>query len=156
MKITVIALGNKMPLWVEMAAQDYLKRFPRSYPVDLKEIKAVKRSTASNIKALLKEEEQKIKAVLPKNNLLISLDEKGQKVSSMEIAHYLATWDKEQKSPSFVIGSSDGLSADLKQSSALILKLSDLTLPHALARILLLEQLYRAISIIHHHPYHRE
>lgn len=145
-----------MPTWVEMAVQNYLKRFPRNYPIDLKEIKAAKRGAFSHKDVLLKEEEQKIKAVLPKNSLLISLDEQGKPVNSMEFAHYLSTWDKEQQSPSFLIGSSDGLSMDLKQSSDLILKLSDLTLPHALARVLLLEQLYRAISIIHHHPYHRE
>jgi 23S rRNA (pseudouridine1915-N3)-methyltransferase len=154
MALLIVAVGQRMPAWVEAGFAEYAKRMPPELRIELKEIKAQARSQAAT-KTLLLAEAERIRAVLPRKATLVALDEKGLDVTSVELAQHLVRWQAQGEPVAFVIGSADGLDASLKSDAALLLKLSSMTLPHGLARVLLAEQLYRAASIIAKHPYHR-
>ncbi len=147
MRIWIIAVGHKMPDWVSKACQEYLKRLPADCAIELKEIKP-------DINPA--KEASKISAVIPKNTLLIALDERGKDVRTNDVAEHLQQWRANGKDIVFLIGGADGLDPSLKTSQSSVWKLSSLTLPHAFARLLLIEQLYRAWTILQGHPYHRE
>jgi 23S rRNA (pseudouridine1915-N3)-methyltransferase len=136
-----------MPDWVSSACNDYLKRMPADCSIELKEIKP----DLSPAK-----EAVKIVAAIPKGVRLIALDERGKDLSTQGIAEQLAQWRQDGGDVTFVIGGADGLDASIKQKANTIWRLSSLTLPHAMARVLLTEQLYRAWTILQGHPYHRE
>ncbi|MFH4354069.1 MAG: 23S rRNA (pseudouridine(1915)-N(3))-methyltransferase RlmH [Neisseriaceae bacterium] len=155
MKLQILAVSNKMPTWVSAACEEYLKRFKREYTVKLKEIKPEKRKASYTTEQILAREEESIRQSIEPGSYLVVLDEKGVGLNTLGWVDLLRRWQAQSESPCFVIGSSDGVSPLLKKESALTLQLSQLTLPHGLARIILLEQLYRAISIIQNHPYHR-
>lgn len=154
MNITVLAVGNKMPAWVNQAVEEYSKRFGRDIHFSLKEIKPQKRGSLTAIQSMTQEEER-IRAALPEKALKIILDEKGKNITSVGLSDYLQSWLQEGVHPCFVIGGADGISSTLKADADIAFRLSDLTLPHGMVRVLLIEQLYRAYSILHHHPYHR-
>ena len=136
-----------MPDWVSSACNDYLKRMPSDCSIELKEIKP----DLSPAKEAIK-----IAAAIPKGIRLIALDERGKDLSTQGIAEQLAQWRQDGGDVAFLIGGADGLDASLKQKADVIWRLSSLTLPHAMARVLLTEQLYRAWTILQGHPYHRE
>lgn len=155
MKLQIIAVGDRMPAWVEAACADYLKRMPREARVELIELRPEKRSAlpAERIKAL---EAARILEKLPKGARLVALDEHGVELDSKGLAAKLQGWLGEGRDVALVIGGADGLAPELLARAEMRLALSRLTLPHGLARVLLAEQLYRAISLIQGHPYHRE
>ena len=153
MKLRVVAVGNKMPAWVNAACNEYLKRIADS--VEFVEIKPEKRQAGKSVAQILRAEEARIIATLPRNAVRIALDERGEAWPTRTLASNLAQWMREGKSVVFIIGGADGLSEELKRDAKL-LSLSALTLPHALARVVLIEQLYRAFSILDQHPYHRD
>lgn len=155
MNITVLAVGNKMPNWVETAVNDYAKRFHRDIKLILKEIKPEKRNN-TNAEQCMQEEEKRIRLALPEKPYIVILDERGKTVTSVQLSQYIDFWKQNNIHPCFIIGGADGISGSLKKDANLTLRLSDLTLPHGLARVLLIEQLYRAVSILENHPYHRE
>ncbi|MDO5686638.1 MAG: 23S rRNA (pseudouridine(1915)-N(3))-methyltransferase RlmH [Neisseria sp.] len=155
MNITVLAVGSKMPAWVDTAVGEYAKRFGRDIKFTLKEIKPEKRGGISAEQGIAAEE-ARIRAAVPAGASLIVLDERGRNVTSHDLAQHLKNWQQHGTHPCLVIGGADGTSDALKQDAALLLRLSDLTLPHGMVRVLLTEQLYRAVSILNHHPYHRE
>ena len=156
MNITVLAVGNKMPRWVDEAVQEYAKRFGRDVQYMLKEIKPEKRGAGVNAAQGMAAEEKRILEALPDNAFLVVLDERGKAPTSVELAQYMQRWQQDGEHVCFVIGGADGMTDALKQKARLMLRLSSLTLPHGMVRVLLTEQLYRAVSILQNHPYHRE
>ncbi|WP_455019643.1 23S rRNA (pseudouridine(1915)-N(3))-methyltransferase RlmH [Kingella denitrificans] len=156
MNITVLAVGNKMPRWVDEAVQEYAKRFGRDVQYTLKEIKPEKRGAGVNAAQGMAAEEKRIVEALPDNAFLVVLDERGKAPTSVELAQYMQRWQQDGEHVCFVIGGADGMTDALKQKARLMLRLSSLTLPHGMVRVLLTEQLYRAVSILQNHPYHRE
>ena len=156
MNITVLAVGNKMPHWVDEAVQEYAKRFGRDVQYTLKEIKPEKRGAGVNAAQGMAAEEKRIVEILPDNAFLVVLDERGKAPTSVELAQYMQRWQQDGEHVCFVIGGADGMTDALKQKARLMLRLSSLTLPHGMVRVLLTEQLYRAVSILQNHPYHRE
>ena len=155
MKFWILAAGNKMPDWIKVGYEEYIKRMPREISVNLIEVKPEKRVNGKTVEQLLLSEGRKIRSVLPVNCLCVVLDERGSQWSTNEFAERIAEWFKVGDDVVFVIGSADGLHEEIKRMANETFALSKLTLPHGLARILLAEQLYRAISIIKNHPYHR-
>ena len=156
MNITVLAVGNKMPRWVDEAVQEYAKRFGRDVQYTLKELKPEKRGAGVNAAQGMAAEEKRILEALPDNAFLVVLDERGKAPTSVELAQYMQRWQQDGEHVCFVIGGADGMTDALKQKARLMLRLSSLTLPHGMVRVLLTEQLYRAVSILQNHPYHRE
>ena len=160
MKFIVCAIGHRMPAWVDAAFGDYVRRLPREIPVDLIEVRPpprpLKTASAAQIARSMAAEAGRIRAALPAGCTVVALDEKGQSFTSVEFAQRLERWRREARDVAFVIGGADGLDPELKRRASLLLSLSSLTLPHRLVRVLLAEQLYRGVSLLHNHPYHRE
>jgi 23S rRNA (pseudouridine1915-N3)-methyltransferase len=156
MKLVVVAVGTRMPSWVSEGFREYAKRMPPKTALELIEIKPEARSSGKTAVQMLAAEAVRIRAALPKGARLIALDEHGRESTTCGLAVQLEAWMAEKGTLVFLIGGADGLDAALKKSATTQLRLSSLTLPHGLARVLLAEQLYRAFSIIGGHPYHRE
>lgn len=154
MKISVIAVGLKMPNWAAEASVDYLHRFPADWKVELKTVKAEDRNTKA-IPKIMEAEAQRIRAALPKDAIMVIMDERGKDLTSTKLAEQLNRWGEQGKPIAFIIGGADGIDPSLKAQAHFMLRLSSLTLPHAMARVLLLEQIYRSWSLLHNHPYHR-
>lgn len=155
MKIAIVAVGQRQPAWAAQAVADYLGRFPSDFSVTLKEVKPEPRSGAP-VERLLAAEAERLRAAIPAGGVLVALDERGKDWTTVQLAEAIGRWRDAAEPVSFVIGGPDGLAPEFKRSARLLLRLSSLTLPHALARVLLAEQLYRAWSINAGHPYHRE
>ncbi|MBN8455662.1 23S rRNA (pseudouridine(1915)-N(3))-methyltransferase RlmH [Accumulibacter sp.] len=155
MRLAILAVGHKPPAWVAAGCAEYLKRMPRELPLSVIEVKAEVRGAKSR-EQLLAAERTRLLAVLQGFRRLVVLDERGADLSTLDLAQRLAGWMQSGGDTAFVIGSADGVDAALKQQADEVIRLSRLTLPHALARLLLCEQLYRACSVVRNHPYHRE
>ncbi|WP_274585080.1 23S rRNA (pseudouridine(1915)-N(3))-methyltransferase RlmH [Neisseria leonii] len=156
MNITVLAVGTKMPAWVDDAVAEYAKRFGRDIQYTLKEIKPEKRGAGVNAAQGMAAEEKRIMEAVPQGAFLVVLDERGQAPTSLALAAHLKQWQLDGEHVCFVIGGADGMTDAVKQKARLTMRLSSLTLPHGMVRVLLTEQLYRAASILNNHPYHRE
>lgn len=156
MKIRILAVGHKMPGWIEAGYQEYARRMPADAALELVEIKPEKRAAGASTARIQKLEGERMLAALPAQATLIALDERGKQFTTAEFSEALARWMQEGRQPCFVIGGADGLDASIKDRSDLLLGISRLTLPHGLVRVLLAEQLYRAVSLLKGHPYHRE
>jgi len=144
-----------MPAWVADGYADYAKRIPRDYALDLVELKPEPRDRGKPVAQILASEAMRIRAAC-EGFRVIALDERGKSWSTRDLAGRLARWRDDAQDAAFVIGSADGLDAALKSEARDVVALSSLTLPHALVRVLLAEQLYRAVSLLAGHPYHRE
>jgi 23S rRNA (pseudouridine1915-N3)-methyltransferase len=155
MKLRVVALGHKLPAWVAAAYDDYARRLPREFALELIELKPEARDRGKSVAQVLAAEGARIAAATGGFHV-VALDERGEPWTTAQLARTLRRWRDEGRSISFVIGSADGLSATVKRNAGAVVALSALTLPHGLARVLLAEQLYRAISILAGHPYHRQ
>ncbi|MDP3170675.1 MAG: 23S rRNA (pseudouridine(1915)-N(3))-methyltransferase RlmH [Polaromonas sp.] len=155
MRLTIVAVGQKVPDWAQTAYDDYAKRFPPELKVELKAVKTEPRASKT-LETLLAAERQRIEAVIPKGTRIVALDERGTAVSTVALSARLTGWQLGGDDVAIVIGGPDGLDPGFKQAAHERLRLSDLTLPHAMVRVLLIEQLYRAWSITVNHPYHRE
>lgn len=156
MRITILAVGTKMPRWVDDAFGDYAKRFGRDISLVLKEIKPEKRGGGVTAEKGIAAEHARLMAVIPPRATLVVLDERGCHWTTIQLANQMQQWLQDGQDLCFVIGGADGLSAELKQKADTLLQLSALTMPHGMVRVLLVEQLYRAVSILNNHPYHRE
>jgi 23S rRNA (pseudouridine1915-N3)-methyltransferase len=154
MRIAIVAVGTRQPAWAEAAVEDYLARFPSDFSVELKAVKAETRAGQAAGK-LAAAEAQRLRAAVPAGHLVVALDERGQDWSTAQFAAALGRWRDAGEHLAFLIGGADGLDAGLKREARSLLRLSSMTLPHALARVLLAEQLYRAWSLLAGHPYHR-
>jgi 23S rRNA (pseudouridine1915-N3)-methyltransferase len=155
MQLIVAAVGHKMPGWIEAGFQEYAKRMPPECRLVLKEIKPIERSSGKNAETVMAQERTRIEAALPKGGRVIALDEHGVHMTTVQLSQQLSTWQQQGGDVSFVIGGADGLDAEFKKNADMLLRLSNMTLPHALVRVILAEQLYRAWSILRNHPYHR-
>jgi 23S rRNA (pseudouridine1915-N3)-methyltransferase len=154
MKLYIIAIGHKMPDWIERGFQEYSKRMPREAPVILIELKPENRSSRT-VEQTLALERNAIQAAIPAHSKVIALDEHGHAWRTIELAQQLMRWQQDGQDVTFIIGGADGLHPDIKRQAHHLIQLSALTLPHGIVRVLLAEQLYRGYTIIHHHPYHR-
>lgn len=155
MKLLVVAVGQRQPAWADQAWADFAKRFPPEMRLELKALKAEPRSGKS-AEQCMAAEARRIDAALPKGARRVLLDEHGSRLSSAQLAERLGFWRGDGRDVALLIGGPDGLAPELKAGADETLRLSDLTLPHALARVLLAEALYRAWSVTANHPYHRE
>lgn len=145
-----------MPGWVTEAFGDFAKRMPRDCPIELAEVKAEPRTSGKTPEQMMAAEAERLRAALPARARLVILDERGDDIDTRELARRLTRWQGEGDDVAFVIGGPDGLAPELKQAAHERLRLSSLTLPHAMVRVLLAEALYRAWSLTRNHPYHRE
>jgi 23S rRNA (pseudouridine1915-N3)-methyltransferase len=156
MKLIIVSVGHKMPDWITAGFNEYSKRMPREARIELLEIKPEPRTTGKTTAQIMEAEAQRILASLPQNCRRIVLDERGAQTTTRQLAARMQEWMRESRDVAFIIGGADGLHESVKQAAHQLLALSSFTLPHAVARVLLAEQLYRAYSLMHNHPYHRE
>jgi len=154
-KLLVVAVGQRVPAWAQAAWDDYAKRFPPELRVQLKAVRTEPRAGKA-LETLLAAERQRIEAAIPKDTHVVALDERGTALTTLALAGRLRTWQMQGGDVALVIGGPDGLDPAFKRGAHERIRLSDLTLPHAMVRVLLVEQLYRAWSINANHPYHRE
>jgi 23S rRNA (pseudouridine1915-N3)-methyltransferase len=156
MLLRVIAVGTRMPAWVDAAVEDFSRRMPPELRIDWLPVKAEPRTGGGNARQWKAREAQRIREALPDGARLVLLDERGADLDSARLAVRLAAWQRDAQPVALAIGGPDGLDESLRAQAAETLRLSSLTLPHALVRVVLAEQLYRAWSINSGHPYHRE
>lgn len=151
----MLAVGDRMPDWAETATREYLKRLPRELQAELSTVKAEKRAGQS-ADSIRQSEAKRLADRIPVSARLVALDEHGRQVSTRELAELIERWRNDGRDTVLVIGGADGLARSLLDRAEMTLALSRMTLPHALARVLLAEQVYRAVSLLANHPYHRE
>lgn len=156
MRLIIAAVGTRMPGWVEEGFREFAKRLPRDCPLELLEVKAEPRTTGKTPAAMMAAEAERLRSALPTRRRLVVLDEGGDDISTRQLSQRLTRWMTEGDDVAFVIGGPDGLDPDFKREAQETLRLSSLTLPHAMVRPLLAEALYRAWSLLNNHPYHRE
>lgn len=156
MKLLVIAVGQRVPDWAQTAWADYAKRFPPELRLEVKAIKTEPRSGGKTTEQIMAAERQRIEAAIPAGTHVVALDERGSALTTAALAAKLSQWQGQGGDLALLIGGPDGLHPALRQGAHERIRLSDLTLPHAMVRVLLVEQLYRAWSINAGHPYHRD
>lgn len=155
MKLLLVAVGQRQPGWADEAYAEFAKRFPPEMRLELKAVKAESRG-ARTAEQLMAAEAARIEAALPKGVRRVVLDERGERVTTLQLAARMRTWLHDGRDVALLIGGPDGLEASLKATADETLRLSELTLPHAFVRVLLAEALYRAWTVTVNHPYHRE
>jgi 23S rRNA (pseudouridine1915-N3)-methyltransferase len=151
----IVAVGQRVPDWAQTAWDDYAKRFPHELRVELKAVKTEPRGSKT-LETLYAAERGRIEAAIPRGTRIVALDERGSTLTTLALAAKLKDWQLSGDDVALVIGGPDGLDPAFRQAAHERIRLSDLTLPHAFARVLLIEQLYRAWSVNANHPYHRE
>lgn len=156
MRLLLVAVGTRMPAWVEAGFDEFARRMPRELPLQLVEVKAEPRTTGKTVEAMTAAEAARIEAALPPRCRRVILDERGADLTTLALARKLEAWQAEGGDVALIVGGPDGLSPEIKASAHERIRLSSLTLPHALVRPLLAEALYRAWSVLRNHPYHRE
>lgn len=156
MKLWLVAVGQRQPAWAEAAYQEFAKRFPPELRLELRAVKAEPRGSGRSAAQLMSAEAQRIEAAIPRGARRIVLDERGERTTTRRLAARLVAWQGEGRDAVLIAGGPDGLDAALKERADETMRLSDLTLPHALVRVLVAEALYRAWSVNAGHPYHRE
>lgn len=155
MNLRVIALGHRMPAWVTAGWNDYARRMPREFALQLVELKPEPRASGKSVPQILAAEGERI-AQAAKGAEVIALDERGKPWTTRLLADHLARWRDDAATAAFVIGSADGLADSVKRGASAVVSLSALTLPHGMVRVIVAEQLYRAVSLLAGHPYHRD
>ncbi|MFZ3124045.1 MAG: 23S rRNA (pseudouridine(1915)-N(3))-methyltransferase RlmH [Acidovorax sp.] len=159
MKLLIVAVGQRVPDWAQTAYDDYAKRFPPELKVELKAVKTEPRGSKT-LETLYAAERERIEAAISsgtaRGTRVVALDERGTSLTTKALAERLKGWQLGGKDVALVIGGPDGLDPAFRQAVHERIRLSDLTLPHAMVRVLLIEQLYRAWSVNAGHPYHRE
>ena len=155
MRLVIVAVGQRMPDWAQTAYDDYAKRFPHELKVELKAVKTEPRGSKT-LETLYAAERERIEAAIPKGARIVCLDERGTSLTTLALAARLTGWQLDGYDVTKIIGGQDGIEPAFRNAAHERIRLSDLTLPHAFARVLLIEQLYRAWSVNAGHPYHRE
>ncbi|MDP4299493.1 23S rRNA (pseudouridine(1915)-N(3))-methyltransferase RlmH [Leptothrix discophora] len=156
MKLLLVAVGQRLPGWADEAYADYAKRFPPELRLELKAVKTESRQSGKPVDALMAAEALRIEAAIPKGARRVVLDERGSRVTTVQLAERLKAWQLDGRDAALLVGGPDGLDPALRASADESLRLSDLTLPHAFVRVMLAEALYRAWTLSIGHPYHRE
>jgi 23S rRNA (pseudouridine1915-N3)-methyltransferase len=156
MKLLVVAVGHRMPAWVEAGFDEFARRMPRELPLQLVEVKAEPRTSGKTVETMMAGEAVRIEAALPPRCRRVILDERGADLGTMALTRRLEAWQCAGDDVALIVGGPDGLSPALKATAHEAVRLSSLTLPHALVRPLLAEALYRAWTVLKNHPYHRE
>ena len=156
MRVTILSVGHKMPAWIQEGFHEYVRRMPPEIRVELVELKPEERGAGKGSDKAKEAEGERLIAAVPAGATLLALDEKGKAVTTQGLSVLLSEWMRDAVHPVFAIGGADGLSPAVKERADKLVSLSALTLPHALVRVVLAEQLYRAWSILARHPYHRE
>ena len=156
MKLWLVAVGQRQPAWADEAFDEFAKRFPPECRLEAKPVKAEPRNIGKGVAAMKAAEAERIEAAIPKGCRRVVLDARGERRTTAQLAERLRFWLADGRDVALLIGGPDGLDDALKQGADETLRLSDLTLPHAFARVLLAEALYRAWSLHAGHPYHRE
>ena len=155
MHIYIVSVGTKMPAWVNDGYRAYAQRIPRVYALKLVEVDPVRRTKSVSRAKALEQEGKRVLAAIPPASHVVALVESGTSLSSTGFAHKLGEWQAGAGDIVFLIGGADGLSAECLQRADERWSLSDLTFPHALVRVILIEQIYRAWTLLSRHPYHR-
>ncbi|RJX32631.1 MAG: 23S rRNA (pseudouridine(1915)-N(3))-methyltransferase RlmH [Oxalobacter sp.] len=155
MQLVILAVGQKMPSWVENGFGEYAKRMPPECKITLKEIRATDRTGGKPAAIAMLLERERIEAAIPKGARIVVLDERGKDLTTLELSQKLTQWQQDGRDVAFVIGGADGLDTEFKAKADDLIRISSLTLPHGMVRVLLAEQLYRAWTITQNHPYHR-
>ncbi|BCX89045.1 23S rRNA (pseudouridine1915-N3)-methyltransferase [Methylomarinovum tepidoasis] len=155
MHVHLIAVGTRMPAWVEAGFDDYRKRLPREWRLQLHEIPLRRRGKAGETTRLIETEGAQMLSACPQGAHLVALDNRGQQWSTEALAQRLADWQQAGRDLAFLIGGPEGLAPACRQQAETCWSLSKLTFPHPLVRIIVVEQLYRAWSLLRGHPYHR-
>ncbi|HZP87885.1 MAG TPA: 23S rRNA (pseudouridine(1915)-N(3))-methyltransferase RlmH [Burkholderiales bacterium] len=159
MKFYVLAIGHRMPGWVAAGFEDYVRRMPPEMPIILREIRPEPRHAPSlslaALQRIVRAEAGRLAMAQPSGSVLVALDERGKPYRTAQFAEAIGSWRNEGHDVAFAIGGADGLDEAFKRSAQLMLSLSPMTLPHQLVRVMLAEQIYRAVSILNKHPYHR-
>lgn len=156
MQLTALAIGTRMPAWVEEGVATYTRRLPRHIALSFRELPSVQRSAGSDVEKQKAREGQSLLKALREPGLCIALDENGTSWTSVELAAQLENWLANHSQVNFMIGGADGLADSCIERADRVWSLSSLTLPHALVRVLLAEQIYRAWTVLQGHPYHRD
>jgi 23S rRNA (pseudouridine1915-N3)-methyltransferase len=156
LRLLVFAVGTRMPAWVDAAWSDFAKRMPREMPLVLVEVKVEPRNSGKTAEALLAAEANRLRLTMPIGCRRVILDEHGEDLNTRQLAQRLEKWLGEGSDVAIFIGGPDGLDSSFKAEARESLRLSSLTLPHAMVRVILAEALYRASSLLRGHPYHRE
>lgn len=155
MKVNLIAVGKKMPSWVGAGFREYAKRMPAELSLNLIEISAVKHTKNLSAQQILEREGKQILAAIPANNYVVALDVRGKNFSTEHLAEQLQMWRENARDVSLLVGGPEGLSDECLNRADFKWSLSKLIFPHPLVRVIIAEQLYRAFTILSHHPYHR-
>jgi 23S rRNA (pseudouridine1915-N3)-methyltransferase len=156
MRFVIIAVGSRMPAWVDSAFDEFAKRMPAHARIELVEVKPEPRNAGKTAAQMMAAEAKRISEALPKGATIVALDERGTEWTTVSLKDAMAQWQASGQDVAFLIGGPDGLDASLKSRAHAKARLSGLTLPHAMVRVLLAEALYRAHSLLVGHPYHRE
>ena len=156
MRLTIIAIGQRMPSWVDSAYAEYARRFPRSFTLNLKEIPALKRGRNADIESIKQREGEALLAATKQSGFQIALDERGKQWTTRELSEQMKGWMQNGRDIEFLVGGPDGLAMKCLKSVDRKWSLGRLTMPHPLVRVVLAEQLYRAWTMTQNHPYHRQ
>ena len=156
MRTYLVAIGKRMPAWVTAGFNEYNKRLPQELRLNLFEVAPMVRSKSTTIQKILTEEERHLRAAIPEDSCIVVLDEHGKQLDSPLLSKKLELWFQQGRDVTFVIGGADGLADEIKQSADMLWSFSSSTLPHTLVRVILVEQIYRAWTILKNHPYHRD
>jgi 23S rRNA (pseudouridine1915-N3)-methyltransferase len=154
-RLRIVALGHRMPAWVSEGVTDYARRLPRDVAFELVELKPAPRDRGRTVAQMLAEEARRIESACA-GARIVALDERGASWSTRKLADALAAWRNDAADVAFVVGSADGLDPSIRERASAVVSLSAMTLPHALVRVMLAEQIYRGFTLLAGHPYHRE
>lgn len=155
MQIQLIAVGNRMPGWVNEAYQDYAKRLPKECELVLREIAPGKRGKNADIPRILEDEGTRVLSSLSKDDHVVALEIEGKCWNTEQLADQLAQWMRNGKRVALLVGGPEGLATQCRSRANQLWSLSRLTLPHPIVRVIVAEQIYRAWSVLNRHPYHR-
>lgn len=155
MKVLLLTVSHKQPGWVQDGTADFERRLPREWAFRIVAVKPEARTGPTSAARAQSAEAQRLRAALPKGAIVVALDERGESWSSVELSRRLARWQQLGRDLAFVVGGADGLLPELAAAADVRLSLSAMTLPHGLVRVVLVEQLWRAASLLRGHPYHK-
>lgn len=155
MKAHIVAMGSKMPSWIEEGFKEYYQRLSTQWSIKTHWIPLNKRSKTSNLDKILSQESHKMLQAIPDKAYVIALDQGGQSWSTEKLAQNCSQWQQLGQPICFMIGGPEGLAQTCLKHADEHWSLSKLTLPHPMVRVILMEQLYRAWSLLNNHPYHK-